>query len=361
VLAASRRGGKPRREAITRRDRASWPTALKTRRGAAPGSRQAARPLVDETHTHHHPLNNEIETTGSSGADFAKKLAAEIAHAADEAAEQAKSGASAAGRAASGAADALAGEVEALASGLTSAVTAAGSDRAAASKAALKAVDRLVEQFAARAAKLRAAAGAGAGDAAAAFSREANALRARIESGALSADDMAREVAALAASAAAALRAAAASAGGALPSSASLSGAAAAPAPSPASFLLHYAKLWASLGSLFFLDKAIKAAFVANGVAFPSALAGMFGVFALLCAVGENAAAKVLSAYAPALTWIARWLPLFYVPALVTLPLALNGIPGASLFLGGGFGRSGRSQLSRVAAFKNVEGGGPPR
>jgi hypothetical protein len=57
----------------------------------------------------------------------------------------------------------------------------------------------------------------------------------------------------------------------------------------------------------------------------------MFGVVALLCVVGDKNAGKILSLYGPALNWIARWLPLFYVPALVTLPLALNGIPGGDL------------------------------
>jgi putative effector of murein hydrolase/putative effector of murein hydrolase LrgA (UPF0299 family) len=268
-----------------------------------------------------------------------KKLAADIARAADEAATaaQASSASAAASRAVSAGADALAGEVEALASSLASSVQAAGSDRAAAAKAALKSVDALVEQFSARLAKLRAAAGGRSGEeaasasaAASAFVREANTLRARLESGALSAEDVAREVASLAASAGAALRTAslelaAAAAGGAASASPSASSA------SPLSFLTHYAKLWLSLGSLFFLDKAIKSLFVAQGIAFPSALAGMFGVFAVLCLVGEKAANQVLAAYAPALAWIARWLPLFYVPALVTLPLALNGIPGADL------------------------------
>eukprot|EP00775_Hariotina_reticulata_P011013 gene11013-11167_t len=71
--------------------------------------------------------------------------------------------------------------------------------------------------------------------------------------------------------------------------------------------------------------------FAAYSIKFPSALAGMFGVFVLLCLVGDSTANKVLALYQPALNWIARWLPLFYVPALVTLPLALNGIPGADL------------------------------
>jgi putative effector of murein hydrolase LrgA (UPF0299 family) len=57
----------------------------------------------------------------------------------------------------------------------------------------------------------------------------------------------------------------------------------------------------------------------------------MFGIFALLCLVGDKSAGKILGIYGPALNWIARWLPLFYVPALVTLPLALTGIPGGDL------------------------------
>ncbi|GBF88340.1 plastidal glycolate glycerate translocator, chloroplastic [Raphidocelis subcapitata] len=93
----------------------------------------------------------------------------------------------------------------------------------------------------------------------------------------------------------------------------------------------EYLQLWVGLGSLFYLDQTIKGALVSAGIKFPSALAGMFGVFALLCLVGDKSAGKILGIYGPALNWIARWLPLFYVPALVTLPLALTGIPGGDL------------------------------
>jgi hypothetical protein len=54
----------------------------------------------------------------------------------------------------------------------------------------------------------------------------------------------------------------------------------------------------------------------------------MFGVVGLLLVMGEGPAAAVLSFYGPALNWIAKWLPLFYVASLVTLPLALKGIAG---------------------------------
>jgi hypothetical protein len=92
--------------------------------------------------------------------------------------------------------------------------------------------------------------------------------------------------------------------------------------------VMPWLQLWATLASLYYADTAIKGVLVAQGIKFPSALVGMFGVFGLLCAVGDNAANKILAFYAPALNWIARWLPIFYVPALVTLPLALQGIPG---------------------------------
>lgn len=271
---------------------------------------------------------NQTQTTGASsaGGDFAKKLAAEIASAADEAAAAAQSASARASSAASGAApSSLAAELEALSATLTSGVQAAGADRAAAAKAALASVDSLARQFAERAAKVE---GGAASAAASSFAREAELLRARLESRALSSADAMREVAALASSGATALRGLSSSGGAPLASASSSAGGSGGGVGKAAA---DYAKLWAGLGSLFFLDRAIKAAFVANGVAFPSALAGMFGVFALLCAVGDERADRVLSAYGGALGWIARWLPLFYVPALVTLPLALRGIPGADL------------------------------
>lgn len=92
--------------------------------------------------------------------------------------------------------------------------------------------------------------------------------------------------------------------------------------------ILPWLQLWATLASLYYADLGIKSVLTQYAIKFPSALVGMFGVFGLLCAVGDNTANKIISLYSPALNWIARWLPIFYVPALVTLPLALQGIPG---------------------------------
>ncbi|GFR50813.1 hypothetical protein Agub_g13088 [Astrephomene gubernaculifera] len=93
----------------------------------------------------------------------------------------------------------------------------------------------------------------------------------------------------------------------------------------------EYVKLVVGLGTLYALDMAIKKVFTAAHITFPSALGGMFGIVAVLMAVGESSASRVLSFYTPALNWIAKWLPLFYVASLVTLPLALKGIAGSEL------------------------------
>lgn len=61
----------------------------------------------------------------------------------------------------------------------------------------------------------------------------------------------------------------------------------------------------------------------------------MFGVVVALIAVGEDTANHTLKLFGPCLSWIAKWLPLFYVASLVTLPLSLNGIPGETRLIFG--------------------------
>lgn len=57
----------------------------------------------------------------------------------------------------------------------------------------------------------------------------------------------------------------------------------------------------------------------------------MFGIIAVLLTldrVSKDAAERLLGFFNPALNWVQRWLPLFYVPTLVVLPLAVRNIPG---------------------------------
>eukprot|EP00250_Pteridium_aquilinum_P011578 c20165_g1_i1 orf=145-1674(+) len=88
-----------------------------------------------------------------------------------------------------------------------------------------------------------------------------------------------------------------------------------------------------ALGSFVALDKLLKKSFTAAAIRFPSALFGMFSIFSLLLALDltkPEAALAIIDFFAPATLFIQRWLPLFYVPSLVVLPLAVKGIPTAS-------------------------------
>lgn len=88
-----------------------------------------------------------------------------------------------------------------------------------------------------------------------------------------------------------------------------------------------------SLGTLIVLDKVLKDAFVAASIKFPSALFGMFSIFSILVILDSTvpaAATSLINFFEPALLFIQRWLPLFYVPSLVVLPLSVKSIPAAS-------------------------------
>lgn len=94
--------------------------------------------------------------------------------------------------------------------------------------------------------------------------------------------------------------------------------------------ILH---LVVSLGIILAMDKYLKKAFVAAAIKFPSALFGMFCIFSILVILDfalPAAAASLMNFFKPALLFIQRWLPLFYVPSLVVLPLAVKDIPAAS-------------------------------
>ncbi|KAL6008232.1 Plastidal glycolate/glycerate translocator 1, chloroplastic [Asimina triloba] len=94
--------------------------------------------------------------------------------------------------------------------------------------------------------------------------------------------------------------------------------------------ILHLA---VSLGIILAMDKLLKQAFVAAAIKFPSALFGMFCVFSILLVLDStapSAATSLMNFFEPATSFIQRWLPLFYVPSLVVLPLAVRDIPAAS-------------------------------
>ena len=94
--------------------------------------------------------------------------------------------------------------------------------------------------------------------------------------------------------------------------------------------VLHLA---VSLGLILAADKYLKKAFTAAAIKFPSALFGMFCVFSVLIildVVAPSAAKNLENFFEPATLFIQRWLPLFYVPSLVVLPLAVRDVPAAA-------------------------------
>uniref|UniRef100_A0A0C9RKP5 TSA: Wollemia nobilis Ref_Wollemi_Transcript_13422_1888 transcribed RNA sequence n=1 Tax=Wollemia nobilis TaxID=56998 RepID=A0A0C9RKP5_9CONI len=102
---------------------------------------------------------------------------------------------------------------------------------------------------------------------------------------------------------------------------------------SPSQNAVRVAHLAVSLGLMLAGDKALKRGFEAAAIKFPSALFGMFCIFSVVAAldlVRPQASKAVVDFFEPATTFIQRWLPLFYVPSLVVLPLAVKGIPASS-------------------------------
>uniref|UniRef100_A0A0E0C2U3 Plastidal glycolate/glycerate translocator 1, chloroplastic n=1 Tax=Oryza meridionalis TaxID=40149 RepID=A0A0E0C2U3_9ORYZ len=110
-------------------------------------------------------------------------------------------------------------------------------------------------------------------------------------------------------------------------------GGAAATSPSGLPSLVGIAHLLVSLGIVLASDKFLKQAFAAASIKFPSALFGMFCVFSVLVVLDAFAPALAkgfMDFFEPATLFIQRWLPLFYVPSLVVLPLAVRDVPAAS-------------------------------
>ena len=87
---------------------------------------------------------------------------------------------------------------------------------------------------------------------------------------------------------------------------------------------------------LIFIDKVVAKYFKYQGWVFPSSLAGMVLIFASLCVVDKVSPqfAKNLSDnLSPAVAFIKAWLPLFFVPPLVVLPLKMHLLNGVGVQL----------------------------
>ena len=97
-------------------------------------------------------------------------------------------------------------------------------------------------------------------------------------------------------------------------------------------------RVFGATGTLFVMDKVVSKKVAAQGISFPGPLVVMFAlIFALLAldalAKDEKSSfsARVCHFFSPAMDWITSWLPVFYVPSLVTLPLVVSTMEAATL------------------------------
>lgn len=86
----------------------------------------------------------------------------------------------------------------------------------------------------------------------------------------------------------------------------------------------------ASVASLLFADQVLKASARSVGVQFPPQLLGMAAILACMLsfdAAGMDSISHQLrSALEPGISFISRWLPCFYAPSIVRLPVAIKGL-----------------------------------
>ena len=87
---------------------------------------------------------------------------------------------------------------------------------------------------------------------------------------------------------------------------------------------------------LIMMDKSLKKLFLTKGWAFPSSLAGMVAIFTTLSGlynVAPKSADNIARFFGPAVAFIKAWLPFFFVPPLVVLPLKMSILRGMELKL----------------------------
>lgn len=111
--------------------------------------------------------------------------------------------------------------------------------------------------------------------------------------------------------------------------------------------LQRYAQVSASAGMLVVIDQGVRWVMQTLRIQFPHTLTGMLIVVAILVsakAAGETSGKAVdyiVEFFGPLRDWVARWMPVFFVPSLISLPLATASISGgevakiAQVILGG--------------------------
>lgn len=98
---------------------------------------------------------------------------------------------------------------------------------------------------------------------------------------------------------------------------------------------LGWVQMLAGLGVFLAADKALKMGAAEAGISFPAPLIGMFGILTTLTGLSaagmQGSSDAIIAAFRPALVWLQRWLPMFYVAPLVVLPVAAANLDPSDL------------------------------
>eukprot|EP00892_Ulva_mutabilis_P007106 jgi/Ulvmu1/4768/UM020_0053.1 len=99
----------------------------------------------------------------------------------------------------------------------------------------------------------------------------------------------------------------------------------------------RYAKVSLSAGLLVLADQGMKRVMLGLGLQFPHTLAGMLVVVALSVSAkaaggaAADATDSVIAFFGPLRDWVARWMPVFFVPSLISLPHATASLSAADI------------------------------
>lgn len=120
-----------------------------------------------------------------------------------------------------------------------------------------------------------------------------------------------------------------------------------------------------SAASFVFLDIAFRTLFKAAKVDFPASLGGCGFLFATLLALPPKASAFIYDKLTPGAALLAKWLPVFFVPSLISLPLTDSIGTTAEVIkvtgiVIGGFLFTLLSTAFSVIAIRNAMGNGSP-
>jgi len=124
--------------------------------------------------------------------------------------------------------------------------------------------------------------------------------------------------------------------------------------PLPMGFLVNAPQAALGMAILLTLDQLMKRQFLAAGIAFPSSLAGMVGLFGVMNGLqlaAPQTTDKLFYFLSHVMGFVKTWLVLFFAPAIIVLPLKVCLIKGFEASLAGLLFVGGFASLAATGCF----------